>query len=260
MVRNARGVDYESAPRPVVAIGNDYAPNYLVHAHSHPLRCQVLYVASGLVAVTTSEGAWVVPREHSLWIPVGVEHEIRGVGGYSTHSLFIDPASVPDLPAHCQVWGGTPLMRALLIEAIDAPLEYEPDGRDALVMALMMAELRRLPPLPLSLPFPRHVALAARCRAFVAAPTAHAEIDDWSAALGMSRSVFTRLFRKETGLSFAAWRQQACALAALPRLSAGEPVTNVALDLGYESPAAFTTMFKRLLGEPPSRYFAAEAV
>ncbi|MGZ5985933.1 MAG: helix-turn-helix domain-containing protein [Caulobacteraceae bacterium] len=43
-------------------------------------------------------------------------------------------------------------------------------------------------------------------------------------------------------------------LAALPRLAAGEPVTTIALDLGYDSPAAFATMFKRLSGMQPSRY------
>jgi AraC-like DNA-binding protein len=42
----------------------------------------------------------------------------------------------------------------------------------------------------------------------------------------------------------------------MPRLAADEAVTTVALDLGYDSPAAFTTMFKRLLGVPPRRYFS----
>jgi AraC-like DNA-binding protein len=55
-------------------------------------------------------------------------------------------------------------------------------------------------------------------------------------------------------MSFQVWRQQACLLTALPRLAAGEPVTTIALDLGYDSPAAFTTMFKRLVGISPSRY------
>jgi AraC-like DNA-binding protein len=40
-------------------------------------------------------------------------------------------------------------------------------------------------------------------------------------------------------------------LAALPRLARGEAVTSVAFDLGYESVAAFTTMFKRMFGAPP---------
>jgi AraC-like DNA-binding protein len=37
-------------------------------------------------------------------------------------------------------------------------------------------------------------------------------------------------------------------------LAAGEPITRIALDLGYESPSAFTAMFKRVLGAPPSQY------
>jgi AraC-like DNA-binding protein len=70
----------------------------------------------------------------------------------------------------------------------------------------------------------------------------------------MSRRAFTRLFRRETGLTFATWRQQACLIAALPRLAAGEPVTAVAIDLGYDNPAAFTSMFKRALGSSPRAY------
>ena len=66
---------------------------------------------------------------------------------------------------------------------------------------------------------------------------------------------FTRGFQRETGVSLATWRRQACLFAALPRLADGEPVTSVALDLGYDSVPAFTTMFKRMLGEAPRSYF-----
>ena len=34
----------------------------------------------------------------------------------------------------------------------------------------------------------------------------------------------------------------------------GESVTNVALDVGYDSPSAFTAMFRRELGAAPRRY------
>jgi AraC-like DNA-binding protein len=55
-------------------------------------------------------------------------------------------------------------------------------------------------------------------------------------------------------MTFMAWRQQACILVALPRLAAGEAVTSVAMDLGYDNPAAFTSMFRRSLGAPPHAY------
>jgi AraC-like DNA-binding protein len=40
----------------------------------------------------------------------------------------------------------------------------------------------------------------------------------------------------------------------MPRLAAGEAVTTVAIDLGYENPSAFTLMFKRAFGSPPLTY------
>jgi len=55
-------------------------------------------------------------------------------------------------------------------------------------------------------------------------------------------------------MSFAQWRRRACVVLALARLVEGEPVTAIALDLGYESGAAFSAMFKRELGHAPSEY------
>jgi AraC-like DNA-binding protein len=43
-------------------------------------------------------------------------------------------------------------------------------------------------------------------------------------------------------------------LSALPRLLGGERVTTIAYDLGYSSPAAFTVMFKQLVGLSPDAY------
>ena len=125
-------------------------------------------------------------------------------------------------------------------------------------MSLLLHELRVLPELPLCLPFPLNERLAQRCHSFLQKPESgrhHRPLERRNS--GMSRRAFTRLFRKETGLSFAAWRQQACLFAAMPRLAAGEAITTIALDLGYESPAAFTTMFKRLQGVPPRLYLSS---
>ena len=243
----------ESIPRPVLAIGHDYPASFELERHHH-LRNQLLYAEKGVVAVSTPQGAWTAPPERAVWIPAGVPHSVRMVGQVSTRSVLIAPAASPDFGDRCRVVGVSPLLRQLLVAAASVPAEYEEDGRDGLVMRLLVAELAQAPVVPLSAPFPQSPALAARCHAFLERPSAHDTIDDWSAAVGLSRRAFTRAFRRETGVSFAQWRQQACLLSALPRLAAGEPVTAVALDLGYDSPAAFATMFRRLAGVPPSRY------
>jgi AraC-like DNA-binding protein/mannose-6-phosphate isomerase-like protein (cupin superfamily) len=243
----------ESIPRPVLAIGHDYPASFELDRHHH-LRNQLLYAEKGVVAVSTPQGAWTAPPERAVWIPAGVPHSVRMVGQVSTRSVLIDPAASPDFGDRCRVVGVSPLLRQLLVVAASVPSEYEEDGRDGLVMRLLVAELAQAPVVPLSAPFPQSPGLAARCHAFLERPSAHDTIDDWSEAVGLSRRAFTRAFRRETGMSFAEWRQQACLLSALPRLAAGEPVTAIALDLGYDSPAAFATMFKRLSGMPPSRY------
>jgi AraC-like DNA-binding protein/mannose-6-phosphate isomerase-like protein (cupin superfamily) len=243
----------EDVPRPVVAIGSDYPPSFELHEHHHA-RGQLLYAARGVVAVSTPQGAWTAPPERGVWIPGGVPHSVRMVGEVSTRSVLIEPGLLPGFGDQCRVVGVSPLLRSLLVAASTVPPEYDSDGRDGLVMRLLVAELAQAPMIPLSAPLPKRPDLAARCHAFMERPNAHDTIDDWSDQLGMGRRAFTRAFRRETGMSFAEWRQQACLLSALPRLAGGEPVTAIALDLGYDSPAAFATMFKRLSGIAPSRY------
>lgn len=247
--------DFDSVPRPVVAVGNDYPPSFELDWHSHR-RGQLLYAANGVVAVSTPQGAWIAPPERAVWTPAGIPHAVRMVGAVSTRSLLIDDSVSGVLGDRCRVIEVSPLLRGLLLAADKITPEYDPAGRDGLVMALLIAELERAPVVPLSVPFPASPALARRCHAFLEKPAPHDTIELWCEGLGMGRRAFTRAFRRETGMSFGVWRQQACLLVALPRLTAGEAVTTVALDLGYDSPAAFSTMFKRLLGIPPNRYRA----
>jgi len=111
-----------------------------------------------------------------------------------------------------------------------------------------------MPALSLHAPLPSDARLARVCRALFDTPSLAARLNDVAADAGMSRRTFTRLFRADTGVSFAEWRQQVCLLAAIERLGQGQAVTRVALDLGYASPSAFSAAFRRALGCSPSRY------
>jgi AraC-like DNA-binding protein len=56
-------------------------------------------------------------------------------------------------------------------------------------------------------------------------------------------------------MSFRQWRQQIRILEAMKRLGLGESVTSVAIGLGYDSPSAFISMFRKALGKTPGQYF-----
>lgn len=254
-MRNTRVTAYEDTPRDVVATGNDYLPHRVLPSHSHK-RGQLLYAATGVLTVITQVGGWVVPPHRALWIPPGVAHEVRMSGGVSTRSAYVhcDAVQRLGLPDRCRVIHVSPLLHALLMEAVDLPAEYALDGRDGRVMALLLDEVAAAPELPLTTPLPSDHRLARLCRALLEAPALEIDIDAMAHKAGMSRRSFTRLFRAQTGMSFALWRQQACLLAALALLGQGLPVTRVATEIGYASASAFTAAFRRVLGAPPSRY------
>jgi AraC-like DNA-binding protein len=253
MARHTRANGIESVPRPVIAVGNDYPAGHLHPTHRHR-RSQLLFAEVGTMLVRTSLGVWMVPSHQAIWIPQGIPHSIAMLSRVATRSVYLDQEAAGGMAKDCQVVGISPLLRQLLIAAVDVPAEYEPASRAGKLMSLLIDEVRAAPVLPLSLPMPVDARLAARCRDFIERPSAQDTIDLWSRELGLSRRTFTRIFKRQTGLSFSVWQRRACLLSALPRLLGGERVTTIAFDLGYSSPAAFTVMFKQLVGSAPDTY------
>ena len=240
----------EQSNEDVLVHSSEIPGGYTVPPHRHR-RTQFLCVFAGVVLVATDRGRWMIPPGHALLIPRGLEHSVEMYSDVSMRSVYIyspEGRAASEEPAVLEV---TDLARQLIAEALR---KGEDRGRAELVMALLLDEIGRLPEKRLGLPFPTSGRLAGLCRDFVEAPSPTAKIDDWARQLAMSRRTFTRFFRQEMGVSFVTWRQQACLFACLPRLAAGEPVTRVALDAGYESVPAFTTMFKRMLGTSPRVY------
>jgi AraC-like DNA-binding protein/quercetin dioxygenase-like cupin family protein len=226
---------------------------YTVPRHNHR-RAQLLCVFSGVVLVGTDRGHWMIPPGHALHIPQGLPHTVEMLSDASFKSVYTMPPDGPDQDASPQVLEVTGLARSLLLEAIRLQEALAGHRKAELVLQLLLEEIATLEARPLGLPFPTHRRLATLCRDYMARPTPNARLDDWAEKLSMSRRTFTRLFRRETGVSFINWRQQASVFACLPLLASGVPVTQVALEAGYESTAAFTTMFRRMLGTSPRNY------
>lgn len=246
----------DSAEAIVVGRAANYADGHVVPPHSHE-RAQLLYARSGVVLVSSAAGRWMVPPEHAMWIPAGMSHSVEMMSAVAMRSVYLRRDAAGDAPRDLAVLAMTDLMRALVAITVEDDMAAIGSRRNELAMGLLVEEIARLPQRPLALPLPSDRRLLALCRAFLAQPAHAIAIDGWASTLGMSRRSFTRFFQRQTGISLGLWRQQACLFAALPRLAEGESVTAVALDLGYDSVPAFTTMFSRMLGTPPRAYFRA---
>ena len=65
----------QDIPRPVVAAATDYPAGQATRWHEHP-RAQLVYAISGVMAVTTEAGVWVVPPERAVWVPGGMAQHL----------------------------------------------------------------------------------------------------------------------------------------------------------------------------------------
>jgi len=216
------------------------------------LEGRLFRVTSGVVSVHTERGMWVVPPGFMAWIPpmqlhLPVTHgDMRGL-----RLNFAETWSREQMPAAARVIRQTPLLVSLLEEM---PLD---PSQNAVYLQVFADAFARKPEQDLFLPVPNDERLRRITQGLFEQPDNDADLDEWVEIIGVPRRTLTRRFHKETGMSFAQWRQQLRLMLAMEQLAAGEPIAEVAPRVGYQSVSAFIQVFRRALGETPKSMFAS---
>lgn len=238
----------------VCTSATDYPENWFIEPHSHA-KHQLIYAIEGVMVVHSGLNQWTVPPSRGIWMPSGHEHSIRCVGALKMRSVFVRPDQFPELPDETRAVSISALLSELIKTSVTIAAPVDADSREARIMRLIVDELTLLPTLPLHLPQPADQRIEAICSALQQDPSDGSTLADWSERLNLDAKTIQRLFHKETGMTFGQWRQQARLLLALERIAVGEKIIDVAGALGYDSPSAFTTMFKKQFGTTPSHFF-----
>ncbi|PVX79978.1 AraC family transcriptional regulator [Paraburkholderia unamae] len=207
------------------------------------------------MVVSSEAGQWIVPPTQAIWMPAHTAHTVRMVNAVTMRTLYIQPDAARGLPQRCHTVAIPDLLRQLILSAMDIKGDYTADSRDGRLMGLLLDELNFLPVLPLHLPLPTHPYLVEICRQLLDAPDDKRTLLEWAQVVGVDPKTVQRTFAQQLSMTFGQWRQQARLLMALERLATGRSILDVALGLGYDSPSAFTAMFKKQLGVVPSEYF-----
>jgi AraC-like DNA-binding protein len=135
------------------------------------------------------------------------------------------------------------------------PIAYETSERARLIMDLLLKELDWSDGLSLPLLRVGDRRLQSIVDGILANPGGHNSLTGWARHVGASPRTIARSCRRELGMPFVQVRRHLRLQAALPRIADGEPITAVALDVGYDTAAAFSSAFTRCLGMPPSQFF-----
>ncbi len=230
------------------ALGVAYGAAGRVPSHRHD-RAQLLYAKAGMLRAEVGLALWIIPPRRALWIPATVPHALTALGPVDLRTLYmveglVDWADVRVL----QVTGllHEAVLRAVALGGLDG---REPDDRR--LAELVGAELRDAASQPAALTMPTD-ARAHRLATLFLTTEQEMSLEALLTRAGLSRRTAERLFRAETGLSPARWRQQARLVDSFEQLLSGAPVAEVALRAGYSSPSAFAAAFKSVIGSTPS--------
>lgn len=261
-----------SRNRPVRAKFRLLKADTQVRPHSHPWA-QVAISTTGVIRLTVDSGTFIVPPSRALWIPPNVEHAVTMVEDADLRTLyFYQPhgrcgPGVPraeDAPWHqCRVLEVSDLLRALVREmpsdADDTtPLAPAVLLRERHLSALILDELRRANVVRLGVDLPRDKRLRRLCEAVLADPTRHTTLDGWARSSGASARTMARLFRQDLGSTFTQWHQQVILARAVALAAGRKPINQIAAELGYASPSAFSAMVRRAVGQTPARFLGQQ--
>jgi len=248
------------AARPVLANHRPIRAGRAVQPHSHP-RGQLLWAHDGVLRVSSGGNVWIVPPTHAMWIPGGLEHDLVTETDAHIRNLHVDPSALHRLARlgrdACSVRVMNPLMRALILKLCESDLSAPFDERTNRLVDVVLDELAALEEAPLSLPGGHDPRLVRLTRYLGTRPEDPRLLSELAAIAGASPRTLERLFVKETGLTFRAWRTRLRLLSAIERLNRGQSSTEIAHSLGYSSPSAFVAAFRGYFGRTPQQFLAA---
>lgn len=245
----------EAGDKCVLARQVDMLPGHKGTFHSHTWY-QLMYASEGVLNVDVNDQAMVVPPQRAVWLPPGCLHRVLAPSGAKFRSLYFRPDQVVCLGQSSQVFSITNLTRELILAVVERCVaDAQWQQRDFNLLTVLLDQLIAQPQASLSLLMPQDPKLNVLVKALQLNPENNLSMQAWASKLGVSSRTLTRIFVSETGMGFREWRQRLRLLHSLTLLEQGMPVTQVALDVGYASPSAFTHAFQKCFSCSPRNYF-----
>ena len=225
--------------------------------HTHDFG-QFFSAIRGSMYVGTRDRVLLLNPAMAVWIPPDVEHWLRYVSSNKIIYVDVNRAEAERLGTEPRIVQMTPLLQALMGVVPDSQSSGLAKPHEAALYELLFHEIVAARDIPLSVAMPRDKRISGLAQAALDDPGSIASVDEWLVGASASRKTIERLFITETGMPPSRWLRQIRILHAVSQLAAGKKISSVALDLGYQSPSAFTYMFRSAIGLSPRAFRRTE--
>ncbi|EMM6517245.1 helix-turn-helix transcriptional regulator [Enterobacter ludwigii] len=219
--------------------------------HLHTMG-QILFTREGCVKLSMNNDSLLclLPPTRAAWIPSGVSHRAEMKNSVAYRSVWFQKRHFPSLPLLPAILNVSPSLRELLERISEQPWDTCWNTMpNYYLVRLCEAEICASPHEPMMLALPKDRRLA---------DLPHTELPPTLQQLalktGASEKTISRIFRRDTGMSFLQWRQQWRLMKAVEMLSDGQRITDTAQALGFASDSAFIYFFRTMTGTTPRQY------
>ncbi|OAN10968.1 AraC family transcriptional regulator [Photobacterium jeanii] len=225
----------------------------------HHQKAQLLFAPKGCMTLAFEQQECVLPPTRAAWIPPNTVHRAHMYNVVAYRSIYFSPElyqalleTHPQL-ANVHIVSVNELLRAL-IERM-AFWQWSVTSHDQhTLLALFWQELTQAPVQDLHLPSPQDPRLQTWWQTIKTKQALPSSLKEMAKSIGASEKTITRIFQRDTGMSYQEWRQQWRLLSAIEHLSIGKSVAATASLLEFSSDSAFISFFKQHTGETPKQY------
>lgn len=213
-----------------------------------------MYASEGVIAVEAGNACCVVPTSRAIWVPAGQPHAIKMYGKVFLQTLYFEsrPETKIDLP--CAAYEITPLLRELIIHVCGIGIVNSDTDEHRNLILFLLFQVKKLKSFPLMIPMPKDERARQLASHLIDNPSSDQSLADLAEACGTSLRTMQRLFSEELGMPLSRWRNQVKMVQAIQLLASERSITQIALDLGFESASAFIFSFRKHFGLSPGQY------
>lgn len=230
-----------------------FSPGHSIETHTHTWS-QLVYAREGVIAVKSGNACWVVPTNRGIWVPAGQSHSIKMYGKAFLQTVYFEsrPKSKIDLP--CAAYEITSLLRELIAFVCSKGIIHSDTEENRNLIAFLTFQVRKLRPCPLMIPMPSDQRAQRLASQLIDHPGTDQSLADLCEEIGTSLRTMQRVFSRETGMPLSRWRNQVMMVHAIQLLASDRTVTQISLELGFDSVSAFIFSFRKYLGVSPGQY------
>ncbi len=230
-----------------------FSSGHSIGMHSHSWA-QLIYASEGVISVESGNACWVVPTSRAIWMPAGQSHSIKMHGKVFLQTLYFESRPKATIDLQCSAYEITSLMRELIAFVCSKGIVNPDTDEHSSLIAFLTFQVKRLSPIPLMVPMPNDPRAKRLASRVIDNPGTTLSLAQLCEECGTSLRTMQRVFSREIGLPLSRWKNQVTMVHAVQLLASDRTVTEVSLELGFESLSAFIYSFRKYFGVSPGQY------